>query len=119
MAGNIIELTRTLRRRQTPFEKLLWKELRGRKLNGFKFLRQHPLIFMDGNRKRFFVPDFYCAEQKLVVELDGGIHLHTQEYDEDRDAIINSLGIRVLRLQNEELQNMKEALNKIHTHLIL
>ena len=71
----IIELARELRKNSTPAEKLLWAELRNRKLNGVKFFRQHPLIYEeDRGRLHFFIPDFYSAEQKLVIELDGKIH---------------------------------------------
>ena len=55
-----------LRTEETPAERMLWRVLRDRAVNGLKFRRQHPL---DG-----FVLDFFCAETKLCVELDGGIH---------------------------------------------
>jgi very-short-patch-repair endonuclease len=58
----------------TPAEQILWDRLRGRRFQGLKFRRQHPL-------GRFIV-DFYCAEHRLVIELDGGIHRHQQEYDQ-------------------------------------
>jgi very-short-patch-repair endonuclease len=57
---------RELRKVMTPAEKMLWQQLRGRGLNGLKFRRQHPL----GN----LIVDFYCAEHRLVIEVDGGIH---------------------------------------------
>ncbi len=55
-----------LKRSMTEVEKILWKELRNRKLNGHKFRRQHPI----GQ----FIADFYCHEAKLVVEVDGEVH---------------------------------------------
>jgi len=57
------EKAKELRTNQTAAEELLWKKLRNKQLNGFKFRRQHPLMQ--------FIADFYCYEKKLVVELDG------------------------------------------------
>ena len=54
---------RQLRKQATPAEKILWKHLRNRRLNGIKFRRQHPL-------GRYIV-DFYCPTHRLVVEIDG------------------------------------------------
>jgi very-short-patch-repair endonuclease len=71
----ITELARELRKKQTPSEITLWGELRNRTLCGVKFYRQHPLVYEDDRGKlHFFIPDFYSAEQKLVIELDGKIH---------------------------------------------
>ena len=64
--GKLYQYGRELRQESTEVEKLLWTELRNRKLNGLKFRRQHPLDK--------FIVDFYCNEKKLVVELDGGVH---------------------------------------------
>ena len=109
---------RELRGSLTESEGLLWKELRNRKLSGYKFLRQHPIIYRsDYKGLRYFVADFYCAEKKTVVELDGPIHLETKEYDEFRDSEMIHLGIHVLRLKNDELLNMKEVLQKIEAYL--
>jgi leucyl-tRNA synthetase len=114
----IIQLARELRRNQTPEEKLLWANLRNRKFHGKKFLRQHPLIYGTyKNNPRFFVADFYCAEAKLVIELDGKIHDFQKDYDEQRDLIIKEMGIKVLRIKNEEMSNVEEVLRKIKTHL--
>ena len=105
---------RELRNNMTAPEKILWDELRGRKLSGFKFLRQH-LILYKGNliRYNYFIADFYCYEKKAVIELDGPIHDTTEEYDQFRDLELQELGIRILRIKNEELIDMKEVLNKI------
>jgi very-short-patch-repair endonuclease len=61
-----------LRTNLTDSEKILWKELRGRKLSGYKFLRQHPILYK-GNlvRLNYFIADFYCNEKKVVIEPDG------------------------------------------------
>ena len=113
----IIELARELRKNSTPAEKLLWAELRNRKLNGVKFFRQHPLIYEDDRgRLHFFIPDFYSAEQKLVIELDGKIHEKQRYYDRERDLIIERLGLKVIRFNNEETEDMDTLLGKIESY---
>ncbi|MDO9341743.1 MAG: endonuclease domain-containing protein [Bacteroidales bacterium] len=110
--------TRELRGSLTDSEELLWKELRNRRLSGYKFLRQHPIIFKaDFKRLNYFIADFYCDEKKTVVELDGPIHEATVEYDEFRDVEMRNLGIHVLRLKNDELLNIKKTLQRIKNYL--
>jgi very-short-patch-repair endonuclease len=109
---------RELRHSMTESEKQLWKEIRNRKLSGFKFLRQHPIIYKgDLKRLNYFVADFYCDEKKVVIELDGMIHELNLEYDAFRDSEIENLGIHVIRIKNEELINMKKVLDKIESFL--
>ena len=109
----IIEIARQLRKEQTSSEKKLWQVLRNRKFLGLKFLRQHPIVFEIDGRLRFFVADFYCAEKKLVLEVDGKIHKHQLERDKERDLIIEKLGLKVLRIKNEELDNIDDVLQRI------
>ncbi len=103
-----------LRNNMTDSEKLLWKELRGRRLSGHKFLRQHPLIYK-GNliRYNYFFADFYCDAKKIVIEVDGPIHNKTEERDQFKDSELQELGIKVLRIKNKELENMEKVLRKI------
>ena len=106
--GKLYQYGRELRQESTEAEKLLWAELRNRKLNGWKFRRQHPLDK--------FIVDFYCNEKKLVVELDGSVHSEkiNKEYDEARTAMLSALNVIVLRFKNEEVVNdIKETLKKI------
>ena len=107
-----------LRLNMTDSEKLLWKELRGRKLSGYKFLRQHPIIY-GGNliRYNYFVADFYCSEKKAVIELDGPIHDTTEEYDQFKDSELINLGIQIIRIKNEELYDIDRTKEKILTFL--
>jgi very-short-patch-repair endonuclease len=118
MSGPITTLARSLRRKQTPSEALLWKCLRNRKLNGFKFLRQQPIFYIENGTRRFFIADFYCSERKLVVELDGSIHQQLQESDARRDQIMTDLGLRVLRINNWELEDLKSVLSRINAYLL-
>ena len=107
-------LATKLRKNQTPSERFLWQYLRRRKLEDRKFLRQHPIIYQNTNNQLdFYIPDFYCAEEKLVIELDGKIHLETKERDAFRDSILTDLGLNVMRIKNEELENMEEVLDRI------
>jgi very-short-patch-repair endonuclease len=109
---------RELRGSMTGSEKLLWQELRNRRLSGYKFLRQHPIVYRGYYEGlNYFIADFYCDEKKTVLELDGAIHETTIEYDEFRDSEMEFLGIHVLRLKNEDLLNMKETLQRIETFL--
>ena len=97
--GKLYQYGRELRQESTEAEKLLWAELRNKKLQGLKFRRQHPLDK--------FIVDFYCNEKKLVVELDGGVHDEkiNIEYDEARTAMLAGLNVIVLRFKNEDVKN--------------
>lgn len=105
----LLENARELRKNQTKAEAFLWQLLRNRQLNHLKFRRQHPL-------KAGCILDFYCAELKLGIEIDGGYHNENeqQEYDAERTKIINDYGIRIIRFTNEEvLQNIEKVLGDI------
>ncbi len=109
-----IDRARKLRQNMTPEERLLWANFRNRRFKGLKFLRQHPIVYEIINNKRlFFIADFYCAEKKLVVEVDGKIHDFQKDYDERRDEILRNLDLRVLRIKNEEINNVSDVLAKI------
>lgn len=79
-----------LRRPLSPPEAVLWSHLRDRRLAGFKFRRQHPL--------GVYIADFYCAEVRLVVEIDGASHAARVEHDRHRDAWMREQGLHVLRV---------------------
>jgi very-short-patch-repair endonuclease len=103
--------SKELRSEMTDSEKLLWEKLRNRKLSGYKFLRQHPIVYKaDYKGLNYFIADFYCFEKRTVLELDGPIHQETEEYDKFRNEEMKEMGIHVLRLKNDDLKNMKEAL---------
>ena len=80
-------------------------------------MRQHPVIYQrSGNELEFYIPDFYCASEKLVVELDGKIHELRKEKNAFRDSILNHFGLTVLRFKNEELGDIVKVLNIIMLH---
>jgi very-short-patch-repair endonuclease len=113
-----ISRARKLRKEMTEEEKLLWKYLRNRNFKGLKFLRQHPLIYDEiSYQPKYFIPDFYCAEKKLIIEIDGKIHDFQRDYDENRDEILTNMGMRILRIKNQEVGNVSEVLKKIEKYI--
>ena len=94
-SAKIFENARELRKNATPTEDLLWQELRNRKLCSFKFRRQHPI-------ERFIV-DFYCAQHRLAVEIDGDVHAEQREYDAARTEWLEARGYRVIRFTNDQV----------------
>jgi very-short-patch-repair endonuclease len=91
------QIAKELRRNMTPEEKILWQHLRTNRLNGLHFRRQQ---IIDG-----FIADFYCHAAGLVIEVDGEIHEQQIEYDLERDKVISSRGLRLLRVKNEDVRN--------------
>ena len=68
-------------------------------------------------KESFFVADFYCHEERLVIELDGLIHQYRLKEDKDRTEIIKYLGIKVLRFKNEEVINdLSKVLEEIKSY---
>ncbi len=113
---------RMLRRNQTREESIMWGLLRNRQFKGYKFVRQHPIkVWETSGRWHYYYADFYCAEKRLVVEIDGLIHCLQEDYDRARDIIMLELQLQVLRVRNEEvngdlvgvLQKIASALNPI------
>lgn len=111
---------RDLRKNSTKAEQVLWNIVRDRKLLGKKFLRQHPLFYDISGKESFFIADFYCHENKLVIELDGEIHKYQLQKDNLRTEILNSLGLQVARFKNDniinDINNVKEELAKLLTN---
>jgi very-short-patch-repair endonuclease len=93
----MVEVARKLRKEATPSEELLWQALRGKQFAGIKFRRQQPI--------GPFVVDFYASSQRLVVEVDGLIHQTQVEADRERQALLESLGLSVLRLTAQQVEN--------------
>ena len=76
---------------------MLWEALRDRPLAGREFRRQHPV----GR----FVLDFYCYEERLAVEVDGGVHAAQEEADWERQSVAEAMGIRVVRVPAGLVEN--------------
>ncbi len=106
----MVDRRRQLRNNCTSQEKLLWKQLQGKKL-GFKFIRQYSV---DN-----YVVDFYCPEKRLAIELDGDIHFKRQTYDKHRTSYIEAFNVKIIRFKNTEIDtNIKLVLDKIILSLL-
>jgi very-short-patch-repair endonuclease len=97
------KLSRALRANMTDAEQMLWHRIRRRQIQGVQFFRQKPLLA--------FVVDFYCPTAKLIIELDGGQHFeeHHQAQDQERDAALAELGLKVLRFDNRQVLSETDA----------
>ena len=101
--------SQTLRKNMTDAEKLLWSKLRKKQLKGYQFYRQRII----GN----YIVDFYCAESKLIVEVDGGQHYEDEgdKKDRARDAYMKQLGMKVLRVSDRDVfKNIEGVVEKIY-----
>ncbi|MBY8932801.1 endonuclease domain-containing protein [Pseudomonas fluorescens] len=104
----LAQFARHLRVNQTDCEQLLWQKLRSRQIANLKFRRQFPCPP--------YVLDFYCAELKLAIELDGGQHFETAGliHDQRRTHYLKQKGIEVVRFSNLEVaQQMDDVLEQI------
>ena len=112
-SDTVIKLARDLRMHPTEAEKTLWHAISKGQV-GVKFRRQHPI-----DR---FIADFYCHEARLIVEVDGGYHLHhtQREHDENRSAEVALVyGLKVIRFTNEEIMTKtNEVVEKIKEEII-
>ncbi len=86
---------KVLRQRETPAESALWDMLRGRKIEGLKFRRQHPI----GG----WILDFACIEHKIGIEVDGSIHDGQEEDDARRTQSLSEYGYYIVRFSNERV----------------
>ncbi len=87
----MVEVARQFRKGATKSEQLLWQALRGKKLDGLKFRRQQPI--------GLFVVDFYNSDYRLVIEVDGPIRDFQKQADQERQAILEMLGLHILRVK--------------------
>ncbi len=89
------ELARELRKNSTLSEVLLWLKIKG-KVMGVEFHRQVPI---DN-----FIVDFYCHELMLVIEIDGNSHDDKQDYDQNRQLILENLGVKFIRFRDIDVK---------------
>ena len=77
-------------------------------------MRQHPLLCRFGHDEFFyFIPDFYCHQELLIIELDGSVHDFRIIEDGKREGIIRIAGYKIIRFKNEELVDINKVLEKI------
>jgi len=106
--SGLVMTARQLRQSKTPSEEIMWQLLRDRQFMDKKFRRQHQI----GD----YIVDFYCHEEKLIIELDGGVHNTSaqREKDKKRTKWLESSGYKVIHFANEIILNDPEqALSEI------
>jgi very-short-patch-repair endonuclease len=109
--SSLLSERRELRQNQTEAENILWDLIRNRKLQGKRFKRQHSI--------ETYIVDFFCPQEKLIIELDGQHHFteHGKQQDHHRDMHLVDLGFKVLRFENHKLLNNPETvLQEITSH---
>lgn len=95
----LIPLAKNLRKRATDAERLLWRYLRAKQMEGIKFRRQEPV----GD----YIVDFICFDRRIIVEIDGGQHARDENInkDKERDEWLRNQGFKVLRFWNNDVLN--------------
>lgn len=109
--NKIKQRRKDLRNNSTPAEIELWKRLKNKSLCGRKFRRQYSI----GS----FILDFYCADERLGIELDGALHFDKDniEYDKIRTEIINKYNIKIIRFENYLImEDIEKVLEEIKSH---
>ena len=93
----LVSNAKALRKNMTKEEKHLW----------YDFLRTYPIRFLRQKILGKYIADFYCAEAKLVIELDGSGHYtpETKTYDAERTEFLSEYGLLVIRVLNREVTN--------------
>jgi very-short-patch-repair endonuclease len=109
----LVGRARVLRKNMTKAEIILWSRIRSKKINGYKFRRQQPLLD--------YIVDFYCNELKLIIEVDGEIHSFSERksYDIKRDNNLKINGYHIIRLSNLEVETeLNKTISKITSFII-
>lgn len=98
-----LERCKKLRKNATPQEIIAWSRLRAKRFHNLKFKRQYPI----GK----YIVDFICLDKKLIIEIDGSQHKEKNQeiYDKERTEFLESLGFRILRFWNNEINNNLEG----------
>ncbi len=103
----IFQYAEVLRKNMTEAEEIVWERLCKNKL-GVRIRRQHPIYK--------YIADYYCHELKLVIEIDGEIHLsrENKESDISRDITLNEFGIQIIRFTNDQvINNLDQIIDEI------
>lgn len=100
VAPDKANLARALRRNMTAAERQLWQHLRANRLAGWHFRRQQVIAG--------FIVDFYCHAARLVIEVDGPVHIAQVEEDRAREQLLCDQGLRILRFTNAQVEGELE-----------
>ena len=101
-----IPRAKALRKEMTPWERKLW----------YTFLRYYPIRFQRQKAIDNYIVDFYCAQAKLIIELDGSGHYEEEQerYDTERDRVLRGMGFKILRIYNLDVdRKFKEVCERI------
>ena len=107
----IFQYAEALRKNMTEAEKVVWERLCKNQL-GVRIRRQPPICK--------YIADYYCHELKLVIEIDGEIHLskENKESDISRDITLNEFGIQIIRFTNDQvINNLDQIIDEIKTKI--
>ena len=111
LTDNITRIAKNLRKSSTVAERLLWRHLRAKQVEGYKFRRQEPM----GN----YVVDFVCFEKRMIIEVDGSQHQIEKDKDNKRDKRFKEQGFRILRFwSNEVIKNTDGVLTVIRENCL-
>lgn len=103
-----------MRKHPTDAEDFFWEKVRNRRLFGMKWNRQFIIqcrltpFFI-----KYYIADYHCHEHKLIVELDGQIHLRQQAYDMLRTDRMTDYGFTVIRFSNEQVLNRWDEVERV------
>ncbi len=109
-----LNLKRMLRSQMTPAENRLWLQLRVGQFQNLKFRRQHGI----GQ----YIVDFFCAEKRLAIEVDGDIHAFEEQIkrDKKREDYLKNIGIQIIRYNNHDiLTNIEEVMDDLFRRINL
>lgn len=115
--GVILDAARNLRKSMTEAEKILWNEIKWKKL-WVKFLRQKPIFLYEEEKgfPRYCIPDFCSLEKKIVIEVDGEIHQREDVYqlDKEKELLLQQKWFIIIRIENDEIsQNIDKVIEDI------
>jgi very-short-patch-repair endonuclease len=99
------QLARNLRNNSTLSEVLLWNQLKGKKMMGYQFNRQRPMLD--------FIVDFICPKLNLVIEIDGWSHIGKEVEDKERQKKIENLGITFLRFDDRDVKMNMDGVYRV------
>jgi very-short-patch-repair endonuclease len=103
------EYARELRKAGNLAEVLLWQQLKNKQLRGLDFDRQKII----GN----YIVDFFCASCHMVIEIDGCTHNDKAEYDAEREAYLQSIGLTVIHLDDHDIKKeLNGVMDMLYAH---
>ena len=106
------QLARDLRQRSTKAEQIMWKTLRNRQFDDLKFYRQYPI--------GPYVVDFYNRPLRIIIEIDGGVHIGREFEDKRRQTYLEEKGFSVIRFTNDQVINdLNQIVEEIRRYILL